>query len=110
MEIRFHHVVLERVVVVSLVEKGIDASGVNFEIAMLQHSAGDCDGCFQFGTVVVHDQRVQVVVRQDCLKRSIKQVGLEINQNVILVLNQVLVGLKIQDEFRLSDNLVFLPL
>ena len=97
---RLNHVVLKRVVVVSLVEKRVYPSRVNLEFPMVYYVAWNRDWKrrFYFLAVSRKEKLVQNLVGKFCPQCSIKQVSLEVNDYVVLILNQVCVIVKVQYE------------
>ena len=107
-----HHVVLKRVVVVALVEKGIDAPSVNLQLSMLQYVAwyGYGKGRRNLLAVSREKQLVEGVVVYVSPQHPVKQVGLEVYDYVVAVVYEVGVVVKVKNHLRMPDNLVFPPL
>ena len=112
MKMCLNHVILEWIVVVSLVEQWVYAPSVNLQLAMVNHLAWYRywqRGC-NLLAVVWKKQCVQSSVVNNGFQRPIKQVCLEVDDYVVLVLNQIPVGSEVNDEFRIPNNFVFSPL
>ena len=79
---------------------------------MLQYVARhrDWQGRGYFLAVLGNKQLVEGSVRNHCPQHAIEQVGLEVYENVVPVLNEVLVVVEVQDELRMPYHLVFPPL
>ncbi len=112
MEVAIHHVVLEWIVVVSLVEQRVYAPSVNLEVSMIQDVARQ--GYWQWGryllTSLWNKQLVKGSICYHCPQHAIEQVSLEVNEDVVSVLYEISIIVEVQDELCASDDLVFPPL
>ena len=112
MKVAIHHVVLKWIVVVSLVEQWVYPPCVYLDLSMIQYVARDgyWQGRSDFLAVLWNKQLIQCSVSYSCPQHPIKQVSLEVYDNVVPVLYEVCIVVEIQYEFRIPHDLVFLPL
>jgi hypothetical protein len=84
--------------VVALVEQGIDSASVYLQLAVFQYVAWDCDwkGRGYFLAVSRQEQLAHYVVSEVHAQNAIKQIGLEVNEDIVPVLNQISVIVKVQ--------------
>ena len=79
---------------------------------MVNYVAWDCDweGGDNLLTVAGQLKLLQHMVSELDLEDAIEQVRLEVNEDVVLVVQQILIVVKVKDDLGVADNLVFPPL
>ena len=94
----FNHIVLKWVVVVALVQQWVYPPRVNLQFPMFHYVTWTCDwkGRGNLLAVSRQEQLAHYVVCEVDAQHAIKQISLELNEDVVPVLNQVCIVVKVQ--------------